>query len=77
MEETILRKQFKEYVERMRKVRLLSTPSLEDIGIAEDYSRLLLFMRLPNAANRVDFTIKGEDCEVDGLPGDFMLNLRH
>ena len=30
------------YVERMRKVRLLSTPSLEDVSIAEDYSRLLL-----------------------------------
>ena len=37
-----LKEQFSAYVERMRKTRLLSTPSLEDIGIAEDYSRLLL-----------------------------------
>ena len=41
MEERSLRKQFAEYVERMRKVRLLSTPSLEDISVAEDYSSLL------------------------------------
>ncbi len=42
MDRDRLQEQFTAYVERMRKVRLLSTPSLEDIGIAEDYSRLLL-----------------------------------
>lgn len=42
MEGDKLREQFMTYVERMRKVRLLSTPSLEDVSIAEDYSRLLL-----------------------------------
>ena len=42
MDEGILQEQFAAYVERMRKVRLLSTPSLDDISVAEDYSRLLL-----------------------------------
>ncbi len=42
MEEEALRRQFMSYVERMKKVRLLSTPSLEDVGMAEDYSRMLL-----------------------------------
>ena len=42
MEADKLREQFMDYVERMRKVRLLSTPSLEDVSVAEDYSSLLL-----------------------------------
>lgn len=42
LERDELRQQFVSYVERMKKVRLLSTPSLQDIHMADDYSRLLL-----------------------------------
>ena len=42
MGEMELKNQFSSYVERMRKVRLLSAPSCDDIKRAEDYSRLLL-----------------------------------
>ena len=42
MDDNELRKQFLSYVDRMRKVRLLSTPSLKDVNVAEDYSSLLL-----------------------------------
>lgn len=37
-----LNDQFTSYVKRMQKVRLLSTPSLDDIQEADDYSQLLL-----------------------------------
>lgn len=40
--EVELKDQFTAYVKRMQKVRLLSTPSLDDIKEADDYSRLLL-----------------------------------
>ena len=40
--EVELNDQFISYVKRMQKVRLLSTPSLDDIQEADDYSRLLL-----------------------------------
>ena len=40
--EVELNDQFTSYVKRMQKVRLLSTPSLDDIQEADDYSRLLL-----------------------------------
>ena len=40
--EVELNDQFTAYVKRMQKVRLLSTPSLDDINEADDYSRLLL-----------------------------------
>ena len=40
--EVELNDQFTSYVKRMQKVRLLSTPSLDDIKEADDYSRLLL-----------------------------------
>ena len=35
-------KELQEYVERMKKVRLLSTPDLDQITDAEGYSKLLL-----------------------------------
>ena len=40
--EVELNDQITSYVKRMQKVRLLSTPSLDDIQEADDYSRLLL-----------------------------------
>ena len=41
MEQDVLNKQFTSYVERMQKVRLLSTPSLEDLKAADEYGRRL------------------------------------
>ena len=37
MEQDVLNKQFTSYVERMQKVHLLSTPSLEDLKVADEY----------------------------------------
>ncbi len=35
-------KDFKEYIERMKKVRILSKPDLEEIGDAKEYSKTLV-----------------------------------
>lgn len=41
MKKEILNKQFTSYVERMQMVRLLSTPSLDDVKAADEYGRRL------------------------------------